>query len=205
MSGRLKALLARIPVRAWLYAGAAAIAFLAVMLPVWLTGTEGVGYSICWGLLAGLGALVVTRTVYHCASGDNSAEMWAVSIYGIVADIGWLIGILSTTYVGAIVGVVIMLAAAMMALGSRYLGRDGWRRKAMDLRAELNASLRYRLMGDVVGGAIDINRRLVQIEGEADPLTVDEAYALGYEAEAKEAEGYVKSVILRYLGKEEGK
>lgn len=205
MSGRIKAFLAKVPVRAWLYAGAAIVAFLAVMLPVWLTDTEGIGYSICWGLLAGLGALVVTRTVYHCASGDNSAEMWAVSIYGIVADIGWLIGILSTTYVGAIVGVVILMAAAMMALGSRYLGRDGWRRKASELRVELNASLRYRLMGDVVGGAIDVNRRLVKVEGEPDPLTIDEAYSLGYEAEAKEAEEYVRTIILRYLGKEEGK
>ena len=191
----MKNFLKAIPKRTWIYTGAALAAFLAVMLPLSLTGTQGVLYSIFWGILGGIAALIITRTVYHCATGDNTAEMWAVSIYGLVADLGWLIGILSTTWAVAIIGIVVMIVGALMALCMRYGDRDGSKTKRSELMERMCSTLRYRFMGDTIDGMIDTKRPLVEVKGQTEALTIKEAYAAGFTSEAKEAEAYLLSVI----------
>ena len=202
MIEKIKTWLGKVPVKVWLYAAAFVALFVAVALPLKLTGTETIWYSLFWGVFAGVAGLIAVRTIYHAAKDDNSAEMWAVSIYALIADLGWLLGILSVTYVEAIIGIVIMMAFTMMALGTRYLGKDGWKKRQMDAKDLLFKTLRYRLMGDVIGGAIDTNRLLVDVTDGSDPMTINEAKAAGYKAEAMEAEEYIKEVLKNSFGKE---
>ena len=195
----MKNFLKKIPKRAWIYAGAALAAFLAVTLPLALTGTQGALYSILWGMLSGTAALIVTRTIYHCATGDNTAEMWAVSIYGLVADLGWLIGILSTTWAVAIIGIVITIVGIMMSLCMRYGDKDGLKAKKEELLTQMRKSLRYRFMGDDVNGMLDTKRWLVEVADAKEPMTIEEAVANGYADEAKAAEEYLNGVIDKYV------
>lgn len=195
----MKNFLVKIPKRAWIYASAAIAVFLAVTLPLALTGTQGALYSIFWGILGGAAALIVARTIYHCATGDNNAEMWAISIYGIAADLGWLIGILATTWAVAIVGIVIMLVGLMMSLCMRYGDRDGTKTKKDELLTDLKKSLRYRFMGDDLKGMLDTKRWLVEIEDAKEPMTINEAIATGYPDEAKAAEEYLTSVLDKFI------
>lgn len=192
---KLREFVKGIPIRAWIYAASVAAAFLAVMLPLLFLSEEGALYSVFWGLFASVLALIVARVAYHLATKDNSAEMWAVSIYGIVAALGWLIGILSTTLTMATIGIVILMAGAMMALCTRYIGHDGARLRESEMIDALSATLRYRFMGDVVTGQIDIKRPLIVLDGKTDPPTINEARAAGFTAEAEAAVAYVKEAI----------
>lgn len=191
--------LKKIPKRAWIYAGTAIAAFLAVMLPLDLTGTQDALYSVFWGILGGVAALVIARTIYHCITGDNSAEMWAISIYAIVADLGWLIGILSKTWAVAIIGIVIMIVGLMMSLCMRYGDKDGTKTKREELLSRMKDSLRYRFMGDDISGMLDTKRWLVTIEDAKEPMTINEAIANGYTEQAKEAEDYIIAVLDKFL------
>ena len=195
MSEKLIGFLKGVPAKAWVYAAVIVAAFLAIALPLGLTGAESAWYSVFWGAFGACAALVVARTIYHCASGDNSAEMWAISIYGLAADLGWLIGIMSTTYAVATIGIVITVAGALMAFGTRFIGRGGVKVQEADLLRKLCGAVRYRFMGDVVEGVLDIRRPLVVIESIKDPLTVDEARSAGFAAEADEAVAYLKGAI----------
>lgn len=195
----MKNFLTKIPKRAWIYAGTALAAMLAVTLPLALTGTQSVLYSIFWGILGGVAALIVTRTIYHCATGDNTAEMWAISIYGLVADLGWLIGILSTTWAVAIIGIVVMLVGVMMSLCMRYGDKDGTKAKREEIYTKMKGTLRYRFMGDDISGMLDTKRWLVEIEEAKEPMTINEAIANGHTEEAKAAEAYLNSVLDKYV------
>lgn len=195
----MKNFLAKIPKRAWIYTGIAIAAMLAVTLPLALTGTQSVLYSIFWGILGGVAALIVTRTIYHCATGDNSAEMWAISIYGLVADLGWLIGILSTTWAVAIIGIVVMLVGVMMSLCMRYGDKDGTKAKREEIYTKMKKTLRYRFMGDDISGMLDTKRWLVEIEEAKEPMTIDEAISNGHTEEAKAAEVYLNGVLDKYV------
>lgn len=201
----MKDFLKKIPKRAWIYAGAALAALLAVTLPLALTGTQNVLYSIFWGILGGIAALIVARTIYHCATGDNTAEMWSVSIYGLAADLGWLIGILSTTWAVAIIGIVVMIVGAMMSLCMRYGDRDGTKTKREELLLKMKQSLRYRFMGDDISGMLDTRRWLVEVENAKEPMTINEAIANGHTEEAKAAEEYLNGVLDRYVAAQKEK
>ena len=191
--------LKKIPKRAWIYAGTAFAAFLAVMLPLALTGTQSVLYSIFWGILGGAAVLIITRTIYHCATGDNTAEMWAISIYALAADLGWLIGILSCTWAVAIIGIVVMIVGLMMSLCMRYGDKDGTKAKREEIYSKMKNTLRYRFMGDDISGMLDTKRWLVEIEAAKEPMTINEAITNGYTEEAKAAEEYLNSVLDKYV------
>ena len=195
MSAKLKAAFGKVPVRYWIYLGAFAVAMAAVSLPLGLTGTETAMYSEVWGLLAGAAAAIVARTAYHSATGDNSAEMWAISIYGIAADLGWLIGILSTTVTWATIGIVILIAGAMMGICTRFIGRGGVKLMQAEAYDRLSKVVRFRFMGDVVEGKPDIQRPLVVVDGVKDPMTIVEAREAGYGEEADAAAAYLKAAI----------
>ena len=195
----MKDFLKKIPKRAWIYAGAVIAAFLAVALPLALTGTQNALYSVFWGILGGAAALIIARTAYHCATGDNTADMWAVSIYGLAADLGWLIGILSTTWAVAIIGIVVMIVGVMMSLCMRYGDKDGTKAKREEIFTKMKNTLRYRFMGDDISGMLDTKRWLVDIENAKEPMTINEAIANGYTEEAKAAEAYLNSVLDKYI------
>lgn len=195
MKGKLIGILKKVPVRAWIYVAVIAASFLAVALPLGLTGTEGAWYSVFWGAFSALGAFVIARVIYHSVTGDSSAEMWAISIYALIADLGWLIGILSTTYTVAVIGIVIMISGGMMSLGMRFIGKGGSKVEDAELLANACEILRYRFMGDVIEGVLDTKRPLVVVEGIADPLTVNEAIKDGYKDEAADAIAYLKKAI----------
>lgn len=195
----MKDFLKKIPKRAWIYAGAVIAAFLAVALPLALTGTQNALYSVFWGILGGAAALIIARAAYHCATGDNTADMWAVSIYGLAADLGWLIGILSTTWAVAIIGIVVMIVGVMMSLCMRYGDKDGTKAKREEIFTKMKNTLRYRFMGDDISGMLDTKRWLVDIENAKEPMTINEAIANGYTEEAKAAEAYLNSVLDKYI------
>ncbi len=202
MSDRLTDFFGKIPARVWIYLSVLVAVMLAITLPLALTGYQDVWYSVFWGIFGAVAAVLITRIIYHCATGDNEAEMWAVSLYGIAGDLGWLIGILSTTYTVATIGIVITAAGTLMAAGTRFIGRDGIKVQKSELLGKLRTELRYRFMGDEITGPLDTKRPLVVIEDVRDPLTINEAIAAGYEKEAEEAIEYLKSVINTSVGKE---
>ena len=160
MSEKIKGLIEKIPSRYWIYLAVGVAAMLAIALPLALTETESVWYSLFWGAFGTAAAVIITRCIYHCATGDNSAEMWAISIYGVVADLGWLVGILTESYSVATIGIVILAAGMMMALGTRFVGKDGAKVKRAEVETLLAKTLRYRYMGDVIDGEVDIRRPL---------------------------------------------
>lgn len=205
MSEKIKGLIEKIPSRYWIYLAVGVAAMLDIALPLALTETESVWYSLFWGAFGTAAAVIITRCIYHCATGDNSAEMWAISIYGVVADLGWLVGILTESYSVATIGIVILAAGMMMALGTRFVGKDGAKVKRAEVETLLAKTLRYRYMGDVIDGEVDIRRPLVIAEGVKDPMTVEEAYKSGYEKEAEDAMSYIRMAVDNTVAKEKVK
>ena len=195
MSDKLIGFLRKVTAKAWIYMAVIAASFLAIALPLGLTGTEGAWYSAFWGAFGAGAAFAIARTIYHLATGDNSAEMWAISVYALASDLGWLVGILSSTYTVATIGIVITLTGALMALGTRFIGRGGVKVQEAGLIDQLSGSLRYRFMGDVLEGMLDIRRPLVVVSSIRDPLTVNEAREAGFANEADEAIAYLREVI----------
>ena len=190
-----KECLAKVPNRVWLYATAFIAGFLIVFLPLLLLEVVDIFYSIFWGLFSAVLVFIITRTVYHVAVKDASAETWAESIYAFVADLGWLIGIISTSWTVAIIGIVVMIVGGIMSICTRFVGKDGIKAREAELLENLKSTLRYRYMGDTLDGRLDSARYLVNIAGEKDPLTVNQAIAKGYQEEAEDAIAYIKTVI----------
>ena len=205
MAEKLKSVFGKIPARYWIYLTVGTAMMLAVSLALGLTGVETPWYSVFWGLFATAAAVLVARTIYHIATGDNTAEMWAISIYGIVADLGWLVGILTNSYSVATIGIVILAAGAMMALGTRFIGKGGIKVQKAEILSGLSKTLRYRFMGDAIDGKLDIDRPLIVTDMTGDKLTIAEAREAGLEKEADEAEKYIMSAIDSYVSRENRK
>lgn len=177
------------------YLGVAVLAFSTVFCICFFTTTEGAFYSCCWGVLGAGLVSIIARIALHVLMKDNSAEMWQVSIYLLCSVIGWLISILANSWAVTSIGIAIVVGFLMMAIGSRFIS-DGnnWVIDAVDKDlASLEEICRWKFIKDDISAGEDFDRPLCNVNGN--PMTVAEARAQGYVAEAKLGTEYLKLCI----------
>ena len=180
-------------IKASVYLSAAAVMF-AITFSVcfWALKESGI-YSVLFGFSgAALGA-ILARSVYHLLLCDNSAEMWQISIYGIMADIGWVIAVFTESWALASTGLAICFIALFMLLGSRWT--TIWVDKLSNAKRIkiYKDTLRYCFIDDVPDGTLDQQRPLCEIDGV--PMTINEAIQAGKEEEARKAVSYLKGIL----------
>lgn len=177
------------------YLGVALLFFAAVFLICIFTTSEGVFYSICWGILASGYSLVAARIGFHLSLNDNSPEMWQVTIYMFLAVTGWLIAILASSYALTSVGIAMVAGFLMMSLGTRFIKNAGdWIKEAVgnDISFYVE-NTRWKFIEDDVKKGEDTDRALCSVNGN--PLTIAEAKAQGYVKESEEGMAYLQSCL----------
>lgn len=164
-------------------------AFIIACLIAGLVFRTGLMYAMFYGLLfAGL-AVTLARTVYHLILKDYAPEMWQISIYMIVACIGWLGGILSLTWGWASLSLAVMVGAILMAVGTRFC-KEVARAKTT---SSLEQTLRYKFVDDILGGAPNNDAPLCLVNGT--PMTVAEAEKAGAVEVAKKGREYIQKIL----------
>ena len=143
-------------------------------------------YSVCWGIAGGALAAVIARVIYHLVQGDNTPEMWQITVYGVISVAGWIGGILSTTWLWATFALAIMCVGVLMATGTRFCKAVAKEK----MKKSLERTLRYKKVGDRLSGELDTKRPLTLIvDGVA--LTVAEAEKAEYSTEAESGREYI--------------
>lgn len=178
------------------YLGISVICFLAVFCICFFCTSEGTFYSVCWGILAAGCGAVATRIGFHLIMKDNSPEMWQVSIYQLLAVIGWLIAVISDSWPMTSAGIAMIAAFLLMTAGTRFIRyRGDWVKTATerDLTV-LEETCRWKFIGDKYSAGEDTERPLCAVNGN--PLTVSEARLQGYVKEAEEGSAYLSSLIM---------
>lgn len=155
-----------------------------------LVCAQGWLYSIYWGALGGGLGVTVAWFAWHIALKDWAPEMWQIGIYVLFACLGWLGGIMSTTWGVASLCLAVMVTAILMAIGTRFCKIVA----AVKTTSSLERTLRYRLVDDKLGGAENLDAPLISYGGNA--LTVEEAVRAGLPAEQIEAaRAYIARLI----------
>lgn len=177
------------------YAATFAVAFIATGLICFFALNQGVFYSVCWGLFAGMIAAICARIGFHLIFKDNSPEMWQVSIYLMMVAAGWLIAVLGTTWTVSSIGLAMCVGFILMALGTRLIKLKGnWIHEKVALSEdEACQSLRWKFINDNPSEGEDYSRALCAVNGT--PLTIVEAETQGYVTEAISAREYLRNVI----------
>ena len=178
-----------------LYPAVGGVGFLVSALVSYLVFDETVLYALCFGLFGFGVCAVIARTIYHLCSKDNTPRMWGVTIDLLISCAGWLLAVLSTGILLASVGLAIVALGIVMAYGNRFVGAQVKADKQTEHKADtkdLRATLRYQYVNDDPALGENVMRPLCSIGGKA--LTYDEAYALGYGAQAADALEYIKFI-----------
>ncbi len=177
------------------YIGVGLSFFLAIFLICLLATSEGVFYSICWGMLAFGYSTVIARIGFHLFLKDNSPEMWQITIYQFLAVTGWLIAIISNTWAIASVGIAILVGFLMMSLGTRFIEyASDWVKVALDKDLAFYVeNSRWKFLGDDIKAGEDTARPICSVNGN--PLTVAEAKSQGYVKESEDGLAYLKAVL----------
>ena len=170
---------------------------------------ENVLYALCWALLFGGFATVAARTILHAVKKDNSAEMYAISIYALMALGGWLGLILTGSWLWVSVFGALVVGSTLMALGTRYLDPveddvkkdEKTEEEVEEVKIEtpdqklafLKETVRFKFDGDSLDGAPLLNYPICKVDGDA--LTVKEADEKGYGAIAADGLEYLKDIL----------
>ena len=202
------------------YSASVAVAMIAAGLVAGLAFHETPGYSVCWAFLFGGVALIIARIVLHEVKHVADAEDYAVDVYLALACGGWLGLILTDTWLGVSVFGALLVGAALMALGVRFLDpvaegdvtvpapvaeketvfhvRGKKADKHKDNESELDflkRTLRFRFVDDNMDNPPATDQPICEVDGE--PLTCDEADARGFGAKAGEGIEYCKMVLAK--------
>ena len=183
------------------YSIASAVFFVIAFLVSLLAANESVLYAVCFGLFGGGVGCIIARTVYHLANKDYAVRMWAVSVDILVACLGWLLAVLSTTISWTSVGLAICAFGFVMAHGNRFVKK---KKKLISTSEELASSatdsslistLRYCYINDDPTLGEDKKRPLCLIDGKA--YTCAEAYGMGKGAMAADALQYIQMLTAK--------
>lgn len=173
-----------------LYGGTALVGSIIGALFASLAGGQDWFYSAMWAIWAGMVAAITARVIYHIVINDNSAETWAISIYALVASFGWLGAIFSATVGTDVLTFAVVIGAAMMAFGTRFINAPLSREAQMDW---LKANARYKYIDDNPMMGDDEERPLCMVS-EGVSFTANEAASAGYGELAAKAQEYLAQV-----------
>lgn len=173
-----------------LYGGTALVGSIIGALFASLAGGQDWFYSAMWAIWAGMVAAIAARVIYHIVINDNSAETWAISIYALVASFGWLGAIFSSTVGTDVLTFAVVIGAAMMGFGTRFINAPLSREAQMDW---LKANARYKYIDDNPMMGDDEERPLCMVS-EGVSFTANEAASAGYGELAAKAQEYLAQV-----------
>ncbi len=152
-------------------------------------------YGFAWGAEGAGFGLVIAWTVIHLINKEESPEMYQISIEGLIALVGWMIAILSTTWTVCSIGFAVMIAGVLSALGSWmsfHTIKSDILENMIDLTWMIN-NVRYRYVeNDMSKGFSSVP--LIK-DGQGKALTVKEAEAAGLGAAVYDARRYLASVL----------
>lgn len=151
--------------------------------------SQGVAYSIFWGMFFGGVGTTLSRLIYHLYLKDYAPEMWQIEIYMVLACGGWIGAVLATTWGWVSIWLSVMCIGILMALGTR------WCKAVAEVRTRnsLESTLRYQYVDDKLGGSPNLDKPLtVMVDGQA--LTVEEALKAGKTDAAKKGREYIRKI-----------
>lgn len=176
-----------------IYGVAGLVGFAVSAMVSYFAFIETVLYSLFFGFFGFGVCAVIARTIYHLCVEDNTPRMWGVSIDMLISCAGWLIAVLSTGILLTSVGLAVVALGIVMAYGNRFVGGKEAKMDVAETKTkDLRATLRYQFISDDPAYGEDITKPLCSIDGKA--LTYDEAYAMGYGAQAADALEYIKLI-----------
>lgn len=147
---------------------------------------------IAWILFGGFAFTLSARIIFHLAIKDNDGETWQISIYFIVALLGWLIGILSRTALLDTFSLALVISMVLMAVGCRFLKGENKEEELIDY---LTRELRYKFVSDNPEMGLDKARALGAVDRAGNYLTIQEMEVSGFGASAEGAEKYIKKAF----------
>lgn len=180
--------------KALLYGGLAFVSAIIAFLICFFGLQLGWLYSVSWGLFFGGIGAVLTRTIFQLYMKNNTPEMWQISIYSLGVCLGWLGCILCTSYTWMFIWVAVMVGMGIMLVGYRFINDFVSRRfEKAELADTLVETRRYMYIDDDYTKGDDTARPLCSVNGQA--LTVAEAEAQGYSAQAQAGREYISKIV----------
>lgn len=128
------------------------------------------------------------RIIYHIVINDNAPETWQVSIYALVACLGWLLAIFSRTTGTDILAFAIMIGAAMMLYGTRFIRLPMTKDEIIEW---LRSNVRYKFIEDNPLLGYDTSEPITKIANTGESLTVTEALSWNFIDAAAQGEAYL--------------
>lgn len=175
-----------------IYGIAALACFVIAFVVSYVPFRTGAAYACFYGLFGALVAVAAARTVYHIVLGDLAPEMWQISIYMLMCAGGWLGAVLALSWGWVSLWLSVMCIGILMAAGTRFCHQVAESRT----RESLETTLRYRLEGDRLGGAVMEDSPLTVVKDNV-ALTVAEAEAAGFRDAAQKGRNYIGVLLDR--------
>lgn len=186
-----------VKLKALLYIGLAFVSCLVAFIVCFFGIGLGWLYSCSWGLFFGATGAVLARTIFHLYLEDFKAEMWQVSIYGLIACLGWLGCILCASYTWLFVWIALIVGMGLMLVGVRFIdgyiaNRENAPKDTDSILASLINTRRYRFIEDDPSKGENLEKPVCLVDNKA--LTVAEAEAEGYVKVARKGKSYLKKI-----------